>query len=541
NLVATAPTGFEVSADGTTYGATASFNQTSGSASGTLRVRLPATAAVTGSYNSQNIVLSSTGATSVNITTAASGNAVSAKALTITANNNTKVYNTSLSLGISAFSYTGNANSETVGSVTLTAAEAASLTAGTGTYNIVPSAATGGTFTASNYSITYTNGTLTVTAKGLTIDSLSASDKNFDGNTNATITGTATLVGVVNGDVVSLSGTPVGTFASSAVGTGIVVNVTGYILTGANEGNYSLTQPTLSADIIANTPTLFTTGTLVATNAIYGTASAAPTSFNVSAQSLSDVITIAAPSGFEVSTSSAGTYANSIIVGGAGNVSSTPVYVRLASTNTVGNYSGDITLNSTGATQVTIATDSSVVAQKELTITGLTCVDRVYDGTTTASVTGTATLNGVVGSDDVTLNSASTTYAFASATAGSTKAITVSGFSLSGTTAGNYTVSQPTGITATINKAVSTISVTGDSEFTYNNTVQGPNTSSVTGSTGAVTYSYTGIVPVVAASAIRPTNVGTYTVAATVATDINYEAATSTDFSFSIAKADQTI
>ncbi|NCY00003.1 MAG: hypothetical protein EBX35_15865, partial [Planctomycetia bacterium] len=84
NLVATAPTGFEVSSDGTTYGPTATFTQSGGSASGTLRVRLAATAAVTGSYNSQNIALSSTGATSVNIATAASGNAVSAKALTIT-------------------------------------------------------------------------------------------------------------------------------------------------------------------------------------------------------------------------------------------------------------------------------------------------------------------------------------------------------------------------------------------------------------------------------------------------------------------------
>jgi hypothetical protein len=73
NLVATAPTGYEVSSDGTTYGSTATFNPTSGSASGTLRVRLAATAAVSGSYNSQNIVLSSTGAANVNIATAASG------------------------------------------------------------------------------------------------------------------------------------------------------------------------------------------------------------------------------------------------------------------------------------------------------------------------------------------------------------------------------------------------------------------------------------------------------------------------------------
>jgi len=83
NLVATAPAGFEVSSDGTNYGSTATFLQSAGSASGTLRVRLAATAAVSGSYNSQNIVIASIGATSVNLATAGSGNSVSAKALTI--------------------------------------------------------------------------------------------------------------------------------------------------------------------------------------------------------------------------------------------------------------------------------------------------------------------------------------------------------------------------------------------------------------------------------------------------------------------------
>jgi hypothetical protein len=83
DITATAPTGFEVSSNGTTFAGTATLTQSGGSASGNIHIRLAATAAVTGSYNSQNIVLSSTGATSVNIATAASGNVVSAAALTI--------------------------------------------------------------------------------------------------------------------------------------------------------------------------------------------------------------------------------------------------------------------------------------------------------------------------------------------------------------------------------------------------------------------------------------------------------------------------
>ena len=75
NITATAPTGFEVASDGA-YGATATLTQSGGSASGTLSIRLKATAAI-GSYNSKIIALTSTGASEVDITTASSGNTVS--------------------------------------------------------------------------------------------------------------------------------------------------------------------------------------------------------------------------------------------------------------------------------------------------------------------------------------------------------------------------------------------------------------------------------------------------------------------------------
>ena len=98
NLIATAPTGFEVSNDGITYGSTATFIQSGGVASGTLYVRLSANAAA-GTYNNQNIVLSSTGAGSVNITTTTTGNIVNPKALTITANNINKPFGSTLTSG----------------------------------------------------------------------------------------------------------------------------------------------------------------------------------------------------------------------------------------------------------------------------------------------------------------------------------------------------------------------------------------------------------------------------------------------------------
>ncbi|MFM7137780.1 MAG: beta strand repeat-containing protein, partial [Planctomycetota bacterium] len=64
-ITATAPAGFEVSSDGTTYGATATFSPASGTVSGTLSIRLAAATAV-GSY-SGSVSLSSPGATAVSV------------------------------------------------------------------------------------------------------------------------------------------------------------------------------------------------------------------------------------------------------------------------------------------------------------------------------------------------------------------------------------------------------------------------------------------------------------------------------------------
>ncbi len=71
NIIATAPTGLEVSSDGVTYGPTA----TNPPAGGPLYARLSASAAL-GTYNSLNVVLSSTGALPVTVATTASGNVV---------------------------------------------------------------------------------------------------------------------------------------------------------------------------------------------------------------------------------------------------------------------------------------------------------------------------------------------------------------------------------------------------------------------------------------------------------------------------------
>ncbi len=87
---------------------------------------------------------------------------ISPAPLTITAQDVGKVYGQTPVL--SAFAASALVNGETVGSVTLTSAgQVASASVAGSPYAIVPSSATGGTFTPGNYSISYVNGVLTVT------------------------------------------------------------------------------------------------------------------------------------------------------------------------------------------------------------------------------------------------------------------------------------------------------------------------------------------------------------------------------------------
>lgn len=73
-------------------------------------------------------------------------------------------------------------------------------------------------------------------------------------------------------------------------------------------------------------------------------------------------------------------------------------------------------------------------------ITGSVVVnDRVYDGTTAA--TGTVTLNDVLAGDDI--GTTGTVFTFTDRNAGTNRTVTISGTTLTGTDAGNYTLTMP--------------------------------------------------------------------------------------------------
>ena len=97
------------------------------------------------------------------------------------------------------------------------------------------------------------NTTASISAKELTISDLKVKDKQYDGKDTAAIDGTPTLVGVVDGDVLTLvNGVP--TFDSVKIGKGIAISFTAFTLSGDREtvGNYTLTQPSgITANIVA--------------------------------------------------------------------------------------------------------------------------------------------------------------------------------------------------------------------------------------------------------------------------------------------------
>ena len=85
-----------------------------------------------------------------------------------------------------------------------------------------------------------------------------------------------------------------------------------------------------------------------------------------------------------------------------------------------------------------------------------------------------------------------------------------------------------------LGKITPTVAVTGSTTFTYSGSPQGPDTATKGGSTGALTYSYSGAgYP---AGATKPTSAGTYSVTATVAADTNYDSASSSATAFTINK-----
>src|ERR1035437_6031637 len=428
----------------------------------------------------------------------------------VTANN--KVYNrtTTATLNIGSATFLGVFGTDVV---TLNSTGAtgtfADKNVGTGKAVSISDFTLGGA-DAGNYSLAQPSSTANITTAGLTISGVTANNKAYDGTTAATLnTGSATLVGVIGGDVVSLISTgAIGNFANGNVGTGKVVTTSGFELGGTDSGNYSLTQPTTTADI---TGIALTVTGVTANNKIYdGTTTA---TLNAGSAVLvgvlsGDVVSL-------ISTGATGVFVNKNV--GSGKTVSTSGF-------TLGGADA-------GKYSLTQPTAVANITTSGLTVSGVTANNKVYNGTTAANLnTGSAVLVGVVPGDVVTLVSTGATGTFADQYVGAGKGVSISGFTLGGTNAGNYTLTQPSS-TGNITAAGLTVSgVTANNKIYDGTTAATLNTGNATlvgvfggdvvtlistGATGTFTSKSAGTAKVITTSgfALVGSDVSNYTLA----------------------------
>ena len=273
-----------------------------------------------------------------------------------------------------------------------------------------------------------------VAAIGLSIQGLTANNKIYDATMVAPVSGTPLLSGVTNGDDVSLIGTPVYAFDSKNVGTGINITTTGWTLSGANAANYTLTQPTLSANI---TTKLLSVATTVITKEYDGNTTAVLTPATLEGVESGDEVNIdTSPTNFVYSF---------VDIGPGIPVSSSSSFTITGAD--VANY------------RIEQQTFYGDINPKTLTVEGLTGDDKAYDGTTEASATGDAYLSGVVENEDVNL-AGNPIFTFASAAIEIAVSIATSGFTLAGEDIDNYQLTRPTlsaDITSTLGLEVPTL------------------------------------------------------------------------------------
>ncbi len=246
--------------------------------------------------------------------------------------------------------------------------------------------------------------------------------------------GGASLAGTIAGDTVSLvAAGATGTTADKNVGVNKPVAVSGLGLAGTDAGNYSVSAAPGATSTI--TPLGIISFGFTGVNRTYDATTVV--AVNGSGATLTGVLggdTVGVAAG------NTGTVANKNV--GAAK----PVTIGTVALN--GADAANYTVTDTSAALVTIT-------PLAITSTGVTGVDRTYDGTAVVGVnTGAATLNGTIAGDNVSLVTGAATGTMANKNAGNAKPVAVGGLTLGGTDAVNYSLVDASNATVNIAAAV---------------------------------------------------------------------------------------
>ena|GEM_PF-555912 len=348
---------------------------------------------------------------------------ISARAITVTAVTDTKVYDGTVN----------SSGTPTISVHTIAAGDTANFIQAYDNKNVgtdktlTPSGTVTDGNGGNNYAVTFVPvSTGAITIKELTVTGATVTTKVYDGNTVASITG-ATLSGNINGDTVILENASIGAFSSKDIGNGKTVATAPMTISGVDAGNYTLTQPALTGDITAKELTV--TDATVTTKIYDGNTVAVITGATLSGVVDSEDVTLA--------NHTSGTFALKNV--GTHSVATAPMTIS-------GVDAGNYTL-----TQPALTGD---ITQKTLTVTA-TGINKVYDGTDAATVT---LADDKVSGDILTPSYATAT--FVNKNVGLGKAVSVSGISISGPDAGNYAANSSASTTADITVKTLTATVT---------------------------------------------------------------------------------
>lgn len=317
---------------------------------------------------------------------------------------------------------------------------------------------------ASNYRVDQFSGLMADIAKRPVTASITGNPtKPYDGSDSVTLLASDyTLDGFVTGQGATVPQSSTASYltvnAGSNIGLKSTLSVSDFVAnSGTNLSNYAL--PTSA------------TGTL-------GTIT--PFIINLMGTRVYDTTVHADASLFTSGGTLAGVNGEKLTLTGSGNL----VTKNVGSQRAFADF-GTLALGGSGgstASNYTLAggIDWVTITPASLTVINTTAADKIYDGNTTAQLSG-ATLQGVLGSDAVTLDGATTaTGTFASKNVG-TRAVTTS-MKVTGDDAANYVVVQPTGISATISAKAITATATAQNKQ-YDGTTAATTT---VGSTGVV-------------------------------------------------------
>ena len=319
-----------------------------------------------------------------------------------------------------------------------------------------------------NYSVAtvpFTAGTITPLA--LTASLTGTVEKVYDGTTSATPgTGSYTLSGLITGDSVSVSGS--GSYDTRSAGTGKTVSITGMSLGGADSVNYTLASATASGTVGVITPKEISVTGITAADKLYdGTVA---TTINSVGAVFNGIV-----SGDFLSLTSAGAFSDKH-AGSNKTVNLTSSY----SGADIGNYR-----------IIDQATTTASITPKEITVSGITAADKVYDGTVVATVNG-GSFNGMIAGDSLTL---STSGAFSDKNTGTGKTVTLIS-NYGGADVGNYLITgqatttasiSPKDLTVAANNAVKIFDsqpYSGGNGVSYSGFVTGEDPSVLAGSLG---------------------------------------------------------